>query len=256
MFAEEEADALAAASARPGRGAAWREAATVRRVAGEPLEHVLGEVAFAGARLSVGPGVFVPRTRTGLLVDRAVALLPDAGLLVDLCCGVGAVGAVTAARRVDARVVCADVDPAATVHAERNTASYGDRASVVTGDLYDALPPRLRGRVDVVAANAPYVPTGAIGDMPREAREHEPRHTLDGGDDGAALHRRIVAGAGEWLAPGGHLVIEASRAQASELASAMERAGLVARVVVDDEIGGTVVEGRLPSVLLPSGVKV
>lgn len=252
VFAEEEAAALAGAAADPGRGSGWLREATARRVAGEPLEHVVGEVVFAGLRLAVGPGVFVPRTRTGLLVDRALAVLPSGGLLVDLCCGVGAVGVVAAARRPDVRVVCADVDAAATAYAGRNTAPYGGRADVVTGDLYDALPPRLRGRVDVVAANAPYVPTDAIADMPREARDHEPRHTLDGGADGAVLHRRIVAGAGAWLRPGGHLLVETSRDQADDLADAFRGGGLVATVAVDDEIGGTVVVGTLAGRVRPA----
>ena len=87
-------------------------------------------------------------------------------------------------------------------------------AALHLGDLYDALPVALRGRVDVLAANAPYVPTDRIALMPPEARDHEPRLALDGGVDGVDLHRRIAAGAAEWLAPGGVLLIETSPAQA------------------------------------------
>ena len=87
-------------------------------------------------------------------------------------------------------------------------------ATAHLGDLYDALPGRLRGRIDVLAANAPYVPTDRIADMPPEARDHEPRAALDGGADGVDLHRRIAAGAPDWLAPGGVLLVETSPGQA------------------------------------------
>ena len=107
--------------------------------------------------------------------------------------------------------------------------------------LYDALPDHLRGRVDVLVANAPYVPTAAIATMPPEAREHEPLVALDGGPDGVGLHRRIAAGAPDWLAPGGHLLIETGRHQASLTVAACEAAGLTARVVTDDDLEATAV---------------
>ena len=86
------------------------------------------------------------------------------------------------------------------------------------GDLYDPLPARLRGRVDVLAVNAPYVPSADIGTMPQEARLHEPRACLDGGADGLEVQRRVAAAAPQWLAPGGHLLIETSRRQAPQTA--------------------------------------
>jgi release factor glutamine methyltransferase len=104
----------------------------------------------------------------------------------------------------------------------------------------------LRGDVDVLVANAPYVPTTAVPDMPSEARDHEPLVALDGGQDGLVVLRRVVAGAPAWLAPGGLLAVEASRAQTRALLAACGAAGLPAEVVRDEEVDGTAVLARRP----------
>jgi release factor glutamine methyltransferase len=212
-----------------------------RRVAGEPLEQVLGWAEFCGMRFVVEPGVFVPRQRTRLLVREAVALAAPGAVVLDLCCGTGAVGAAVAAAVGDVELHAADVDPAAVRCARRNVAG-----AVYEGDLYDPLPAGLRGRVDVLVANAPYVPTDAIALMPPEARDHEARAALDGGADGLDLQRRVAAGAPDWLAPGGALLIETSARQAPGTLAAFAAAGLRARVVRDEDLAGTVVVGRLP----------
>ena len=214
---------------------------------------MLGWADFCGLRIRLDPGVFVPRARTALLVDLAVGILRDEMVVrpaggpperpgvprrvVDLCCGSGAVGAAVAARVPEAEVYAADVDPASVTCARRNLPP----GRVFAGDLYDALPDHLRGRVDVLVANAPYVPTDAIATMPPEARDHEPRVALDGGDDGVALHRRIAAGAAAWLAPDGHLLVETGRRQAPLTAEACRAAGLDARIVTDDDLEATAV---------------
>jgi release factor glutamine methyltransferase len=159
--------------------------------------------------------------------------------VVDLCCGTGAIGAALAARLPDAQVWACDIDPAAIACARRNLPSERVRE----GDLYDALPDALRGRVDVLAVNAPYVPTDAVRDMPREARDHEHRVALDGGADGMDVQRRVVAGAGAWLAAGGRLLIETSRGQADGTAALLTAAGLSTRIETDDELDATVVVG-------------
>jgi release factor glutamine methyltransferase len=112
------------------------------------------------------------------------------------------------------------------------------------GDLYAALPAELAGEVDLVVANAPYVPTDAIATMPRDARDHEHRIALDGGADGLGVVRRVVAGAPAWLRPGGRLVVETGRDQADVVAASFAASGLSPTVESDDEIGGTVVLGR------------
>ncbi|MBN9735769.1 MULTISPECIES: putative protein N(5)-glutamine methyltransferase [unclassified Pseudonocardia] len=238
VFAEDEARLLAEAAAGTELDDLVR-----RRVAGEPLEHVLGWAAFDGARVRVAPGVFVPRRRTEALVHAAVAGLGPGAVVVDLCCGCGAVGAAIA-RRVPVELHAADVDPVATACAATNLDGLG---TVHTGDLFAALPATLRGRVAVLVANTPYVPAGAIAGMPPEARDHEPRVALDGGGDGLDPARRIAAGAPGWLAPGGTLLIETSAAQAPLLADVFAGHGLEAGTGHDDDRDATWVSGRLPS---------
>lgn len=228
VFAEEEAQILLD-SARAER---HLESLVLRRLAGEPLEHVVGWAEFAGIRVRVGPGVFVPRRRTEELVTHAVRCHPEPKVVVDLCCGSGALGlaflsGVEAGAESSPELHAADLSDAAVVCAGENLARRG---TVHQGDLYDALPDRLRGRVDVLLANTPYVPSNEIALLPGEARDHEPLVTLDGGSDGLDVARRVVDGAGEWLSTGGGLFIEASDRQAPALADYMEARGLTTTV--------------------------
>ncbi|UQX02227.1 putative protein N(5)-glutamine methyltransferase [Streptomyces sp. RerS4] len=241
VFAEEEADLLVAAADDDGH----LEGLVARRVAGEPLEHVVGWAEFSGLRMEVGAGAFVPRRRTEFLVELAVESAVPGAVVLDLCCGVGALGAAVAARvpgGVELHV--ADIDPAPLAYARRNVAPYG--GTVWEGDLYAALPARLRGRIGVLVVNAPYVPTEEIGFMPPEARDHEPLVSLDGGADGLDVHRRIAAEAVDWLAPGGHLLIETSARQSPVTASALVAGGLEVRAATSEELYATVVIGRAP----------
>jgi len=235
VFAEDEADLLLEA----GDGDPVRLRGLVqRRLGGEPLEYVLGWAAFDGHRIRVTPGVFVPRTRTAVVVEQAARRLHRYDRVVDLCCGAGAISVALLARVGALDLVAADIDPDAVDVAAEN---IGDRGIVVAGDLFAPLPDRFRGAVDVIAVNAPYVPSAAIATMPSEARDHEHRVALDGGADGLDLHRRIAGGAGEWLRPGGSVVIEVSEAQAVTSAAVFSDAGLDAAVVRDDEVDGTCV---------------
>ena len=140
-----------------------------------------------------------------------------------------------------AEIHAADSDPAAVVCARRNLPPE----RVHEGDLYAALPDDLTGRVDLVVANAPYVPTDAVATMPREARDHEHRVALDGGLDGLDVLRRVAAGAPAWLRPGGRLVVETGRDQADVMAAVVTAAGMAAQVETDDDLGATVVLGRV-----------
>jgi len=219
------------------------DAMVARRAGGLPLEQVLGWAEFCGLRIAVAPGVFVPRRRTEFLVRQAAALARTADVIVDLCCGAGAVGAALAAVLDRAEVHAADIDPAAVRCARLNL----PEGHVYQGDLYEPLPVSLRGRVTVLAANVPYVPTGEIGFLPPEAREHEPRAALDGGADGLDILRRIAAGAPGWLAPGGHLLIETSERQIPRAAAAFTASGLAARVARSADLDIAVVIGRRPS---------
>lgn len=239
VFADDEARLLVAAARTP----AELDALLDRRLSGVPLEYVLGWVEFSGLHITVRPGVFVPRRRTELLVRRAAGLLRPGSTVFDLCCGSGAVGAALLAREPGLALSAVDIDPAAVACARENVAARGGR--VYTGDLFTPLPRILLGRVDVIVANAPYVPTDAIGQMPREARLHEPRQALDGGDDGLAVQRRLIAAAPDWLTPGGHLLVETSAAQAERTAALFTRHGLTAHIAHSKALDATVVVGAL-----------
>ncbi|MFF4116492.1 putative protein N(5)-glutamine methyltransferase [Streptomyces sp. NPDC001714] len=237
VFAEDEAELILATARTPDELAAMVD----RRAAGRPLEHVLGWAEFHGLRVLVEPGVFVPRRRTEFLVDQALAQAPGASVVVDLCCGSGAVGAALAAALGDVELHAADIDPAAVGCAGRNIAPYGGHAHV--GDLFDALPAVLRGRTGILAANVPYVPSDEVGLLPAEAREHEPLVALDGGGDGLDVLRRVAAGAREWLAPGGCVLVETSERQAEDAVETFRHAGLTTRLAVSEELYANVVIG-------------
>jgi release factor glutamine methyltransferase len=253
VFAEDEARLLMSAARTPADLAAMVD----RRTDGLPLEHVLGWADFCGLRISVDAGVFAPRRRTEYLARQAVDIVrgavgrtgrtsaPRRAVVVDLCCGSGAVGAaiVSAVDVVELHAV--DIDPAAVACARRNVGPAGGQ--VCEGDLYDPLPVALQGRVDVLVANAPYVPTEEIELLPPEARLHEPRVALDGGADGLDVLRRVIAEAPLWLAPGGHLLVETSERQAPLTVEAVARHGLIPQVASSDEQDATVVIGTNPA---------
>jgi release factor glutamine methyltransferase len=250
VFAEDEARLLIATARAPEE----LDAMVERRASGLPLEQVLGWAEFCGLRIAVDPGVFVPRRRTEFLVQQALFLIrrdsipPDPpgirarpqDIIVDLCCGAGAIGTALAAAVDRAEVHAVDIHPAAVRCARRNVPGR-----VYEGDLYQPLPASLRGRVGLVVANVPYVPTGEIGFLPPEARAHEPLVALDGGPDGLDVLRRVAAGAPEWLAPGGHLLIETSERQAPLAVAVFAASGLAVRVATAADLNATVVIGAL-----------
>ncbi|MCP2339684.1 putative protein N(5)-glutamine methyltransferase [Actinomadura rupiterrae] len=238
VFAEDEAELILSAASSPDEV----DAMVTRRAEGEPLEHVVGFAEFHGLRISVDRGVFVPRRRTEFLVREAAALAGRDPVIVDLCCGAGALGAALAAGASGhVELHAADIDPAAVRCARRNVPG-----SVHEGDLFDALPADLRGRIDILLANVPYVPSGEIGLLPSEARDHEARVALDGGDDGLGVLRRVAAEAAAWLSPGGHLLSETSERQALAAQAAFAEGGLEPRIATDEDWNATVIIGRNP----------
>jgi release factor glutamine methyltransferase len=238
VFAEDEAELLIAAAGTPAELAAMVD----RRAAGLPLEHVVGWADFCGLRIAVEPGVFVPRRRTEFLVRQAIAVAPPRPVIVDLCCGSGAVGAALAAALHPAELHAADIDPVAVRCARRNIGPAGGH--IYAGDLFGPLPAALRGRVGILAANVPYVPTAELGLLPAEARLHEPRAALDGGGDGLDILRRVADEAALWLAEGGSLLAETTERQEQAACDTASRGGLVPRVAHSPELAATVLIAR------------
>jgi release factor glutamine methyltransferase len=235
VFAEDEA-ALLRTTARDD---ADLEAMVARRVEGQPLEHVLGWAELCGVRVAVEPGVFVPRQRSALLARASASIVEPGDVVVDLCCGSGALGLVIATLVPGVVVHACDLDPVAVACAARNLQPVGGTAHA--GDLYDALPDSLRGTVAAVVANVPYVATRDIATLPHEARDHEPRATFDGGDDGLDVARRAVAEARDWLRPHGSVLVETTPEQAEVLARWARSHGGVPHIVGDDDLEATVV---------------
>ncbi len=199
-----------------------------RRAAGEPLQYVLGQWGFRTLDLYVDPRVLIPRPETEVVAGLAIDAVPPGGRVVDLGTGSGAIALSIAAERwPDVEVWATDASADALVVARANTAGLGRRGGVVRlaeGDWFDALPGELHRGFDVVVANPPYVPDGAL--VARQVRDHEPHLALFGGDDGLGHVRRIVAEAPTWLRPGGTLVVEIGDDQGDAVLDLAQRGGV------------------------------
>lgn len=223
-----EADVLIAAAAE---GVGPLDELVRRRLGGEPLAWITGSIRFCGTSIRVRPGVFVPRPHTETLAIRASALLPDDGVCVDLCTGSGAVAVVVMAAHPGATVVGTDIDPVAVACAREN----GVDARL--GDLDEPLPHSLHGRVDVMTAVVPYVPTEALHLLPRDVLAHEPRHALDGGDGGTAMLVRASEAAARLVRPGGSVLLELGGTQAKPVAARLRALEFEAIEVHRDDDG-------------------
>jgi release factor glutamine methyltransferase len=173
-----------------------------RRSAGEPLAWLVGSASFCGLRVSVCPGVYVPRPQSEALAREAIARLPRRGLAVDLCTGCGAVAVAVGRARPEARVIATEIDPAAAACAR------GNNVEVRVGDMTAPLPEEVLAQVDVVTAVVPYVPSGELRLLPRDVVKYEPLGALDGGADGTDLLARAVVESAPLLRPGGSLLLE------------------------------------------------
>ena len=240
VFAEEEARILVEAAADDGA----LESLVARRERGEPLETIVGWVGFAGMRLAVAPGVFVPRQRSARIASAVVSIVSglaagrqEAPVVVEACCGVAPIAALVAARVPSTRIAAFDVDPVAVVTARTNLPAA---ATVLVGDGLDVLPTELRGRIDVIAAVPPYVPDGERRLMPHDTFDHESAAAVLGGADGLDAARELLGAAPRWLAPGGRILLELHRSQVPAAAAFARTQGLVTRrraVAADGQTG-------------------
>ena len=241
VFAEEEAALLVEAAA----DADELEAMVARRVAGEPLEYVVGWAEFCGLRMVVEPGVFVPRHRTELLVDEAERLVRDVErpVVVDLCCGSGALGAALGGAR-DVELYAADVDPAAVRCARVNVATAGGQ--VFEGDLFDALPARAaRPRRRPAGQRALRADGRDRADAARGARPRAPGDASTAAPTASTLLRRVSAEAPQLAGPGRSPALRVERATGARDVRACSGPTASSRGVVrSEDLGATVVTGR------------
>jgi len=227
IAAREEADELIRAAA--GDPDVLRDLVS-RRTNGEPIAWLTGAVTFCGLRLSVAPGVYVPRPQTEPLARRAAKLLPSGGVAVDLCTGAGAIAAVLAEAAPAAQVLATELDENAARSARRNG------VEVFEGFLDDPLPKVFEHRVDVLTAVVPYVPTDSLRLLPRDVQAFEPRLALDGGEDGTDLLVEVVRRSPGWLRTGGWLLLELGGDQAEPIRRLIYDSGFEeVDVMVDDD---------------------
>jgi release factor glutamine methyltransferase len=245
VYAEEEARILTEAS----RSTAELRSLLERRATGEPLEYIVGWAEFCGLRIPLCSGVFVPRRRSEFLAECAVQSVREAATraggasrrvkVLDICCGSGAIGLAVATQAGDVALLAADDSPIAVECARENLAPVSGR--VYQGDLFAPIPRIELHGLDLIIANAPYVPTAAIRTLPSEARLYEPMSTLDGGPAGTSVQSRILASAAEWLRVPGFVLIETGSGMAGETARIAKDAGFSAEIRECTELDATVV---------------
>ena len=218
--------------------------ALCQRCHGVPLQYLTGEQQFLDLVLGVAPGVFVPRPETEVLVERSLQVLDgtEAPVVADVGTGTGAVALAIKRRRPDATVYATDISEESVAVARANASRHSLDVTVLQGDLFSPLPPELRGRLNLVVSNPPYVTLDDYDTLPEEVKS-EPYEALVGGTD---LHDRLTAEAPEWLHPGGWLVMEIGAAQGDEVKRILLDRFENVEVLPDLAGRDRVVRGRLP----------
>jgi release factor glutamine methyltransferase len=210
-----------------------------RRAQHVPLQHLTGSAPFRYLDLAVGPGVFVPRPETELLVDRGLATLSGDAIVVDLCAGSGAIALSVAREHPGSRVYAVERDPAALAWLRRNVAANttGARVHVIEGDATDpTVLSELDGRTDLVLCNPPYVPDGTP--VPPEVADHDPPAALFAGPDGLAVIRGVARRAAALLRPGGALAIEHDDTHGTAVPDLLRATGAYDRIEAHEDLAG------------------
>jgi release factor glutamine methyltransferase len=245
LAAEEEADELLACAAGDGE---LLDSLVARRLTGEPLAWIVGSVSFCGHEVRVDPGVYVPRWQSEPLAQRAAEVLPATGTAIDLCTGCGAIAVTLRAANPGARVVGTDSDGRAVACARTNGVDG------YLGDLFSPLPPGLEGCVDVVVGVVPYVPTSELRLLQRDTFAFESPLAYDGGRDGTAILRRVVADSPRFLRSGGRLLLELGGDQADALGHDLSRHGFTnVALLVDEESDARGIDATLAGPLASAG---
>jgi len=180
-----------------------------RRLADEPLQYIEGTVDFGPIEIAVDRRVLVPRPETEYILTRAIESVDAPEIIVDLCTGSGNLALALAATFTEATVYAVDLSEAAAEVAALNAQHTGLDVTVLVGDLYDPLPPSIRGRIDLLVSNPPYLASSEVADLPADVLA-EPRMALVGGERGDEIVAQIAHGAPDWLSPGGVVVCEIS----------------------------------------------
>lgn len=204
-----------------------------RRAGGEPLQRILGETEFYSRPFKMEPGVFIPRPETERLVEAAVRLLEPlrrsdrTPVAVEIGCGSGAIAVCLALELPRLQVYASDVNPRAVALTLRNARllGAGSRVHAEEGSRFDPLPPHLRGQVDLLVSNPPYIRSEDLAGLPVEVREHDPVAALDGGTDGLRFYQALASGMGDWLRPGGSVAVEIGSDQGAAVSGIFAASG-------------------------------
>ncbi len=194
------------------------------RLAGEPLQYLEGSAAFGPLELVVDSRVLIPRPETEQLWELAVSLVEHPRVIVDLCTGSGALALGMKHSFPGARVLATELSPEAVEVARLNSDRLGLAVEILEGDLFSPLPDDIRGEVDLVVSNPPYVGEDEWDSLPEDVRR-EPRMALVAGEEGLETIRRIVAETPDWLRPGGRLAVEIGETQGRGVSAMMGRFG-------------------------------
>lgn len=212
-------------------------ALAIRRAAREPLQLLLGRVGFRYLDLEVRPGVFIPRPETEILAGEAIAKVPEGGVVVEPCTGTGAIACAVAHESQAGAVVATDISHAAVELARSNAKRTDLPVEVLQGDLLAPVDARLRGAVDVLVCNPPYLtPDDLLGREP-EVLDWDPIEALVSGPSGHEITDRLITDAVAWLRPGGWLLLEIDSSRATQTAQRADAAGLVEVSVLRDLTG-------------------
>lgn len=221
--------------------AAFR-ALVIRRGKREPLQHILGSQEFDGLSFEVTPAVLIPRHDTEVLIEEAVRLSPQAGTVLDIGTGSGCIAVALARRLPRAAVTAIDLSADALAVAGRNAGSNSVAVEFLHGSFFQPVAGRT---FDLVVSNPPYITTADLAGLQPEVRDYEPHLALDGGPDGLAAYRVIIAEAPKYLNPGGWLLLEAGAGQSGDVAALLAKAGFTGIVSAMDHAGiNRVVGGR------------
>ena len=197
-------------------------ALVARRGKREPLQHILGSQEFDGLSFAVSPAVLIPRHDTETLLEQAVLRAPQARHMLDIGTGSGCIAIALAKRLPEAAVTAVDLSSEALAVAQRNAEAHGAAIEFLHGSFFEPVAGR---RFDLIVSNPPYITTAELAELQPEVRDYEPRLALDGGPDGLAAYRVIVAQAPAHLQPGGWLLLEVGAGQAGDVAELLAQAG-------------------------------
>jgi release factor glutamine methyltransferase len=209
-----------------------------RRAAREPLQLIVGSVGFRHLDLLVRPGVFIPRPETELLAGEVIARVPPGGVVVEPCTGTGAVACAIATEASPRLVVATDCSRAAVALARENAARTGAcTVQIRHGNLLDPVPAELRGAVDVLVSNPPYLTPAELAAAEPEVRGWDPSEALISGPGGTEVTTCLITAASQWLRPGGWLLLEVDPSRATAIANLARTAGLHDVAVLPDLAG-------------------